>query len=497
MIVYLYRKFSMLIMPLLLLFSIFSVQAELHSSAPSNTRLTEIPENIVGSVCVIHVGDKVVMIKELITGKFSLPGGGIDDGETYQQAAEREVWEETGLVVTAKNILATDTSAVIYSCHSDSEILASGYEPRDGFHIIPSWFSPHYGSEVRDVFLVDLNYISKSEYRFPLQFPHIARWIINEKESDVAYFDQLIEAASPIHQTELSWIVTFQRSIDELPSLLSNIIKSILWSLNFSSEQYVIFLLFPICLVLFGRDFSLKLIFALLISVVFAIVAKQEIGWPRPYIYIPQIQKIPANGFGMPSINSMVVVIIYAMLWRELTRRYGEQLRARFIPLFIFLALGTSVARIWLGVQFISDSMAGIALGLLVVWHFVRLEGKPNHSTDVILASPIFWWIVAACIGLVGISLHIASCIYISAAAIAVALSVQSFAKYTPPIHRSSKLKVLFFSLTGVIAIIYGASLLSELISASSIASIATSSALYFTVVLFSLGSVSMLSNRE
>ncbi|MBL4829393.1 MAG: hypothetical protein JKY55_05855, partial [Aliivibrio sp.] len=125
------------------------------------------------------------------------------------------------------------------------------------------------------------------------------------------------------------------------------------------------------------------------------------------------------------------------------------------------------------------------------------LEGKPNHSTDVILASPIFWWIVAACIGLVGISLHIASCIYISAAAIAVALSVQSFAKYTPPIQRSSKLKVLFFSLTGVIAIIYGASLLSELISASSIASIATSSALYFTVVLFSLGSVSMLSNRE
>jgi 8-oxo-dGTP diphosphatase len=41
---------------------------------------------------------------------WTLPGGGIEKGETPENAAEREVLEETGLVVTTSRFLFTTTS---------------------------------------------------------------------------------------------------------------------------------------------------------------------------------------------------------------------------------------------------------------------------------------------------------------------------------------------------------------------------------------------------
>lgn len=62
-----------------------------------------VPRAAVAAV-VVRAG-KVLLIKRATPprqGSWTLPGGSIDLGETLQQAAQREVLEETGLTVRAK-----------------------------------------------------------------------------------------------------------------------------------------------------------------------------------------------------------------------------------------------------------------------------------------------------------------------------------------------------------------------------------------------------------
>lgn len=56
----------------------------------------------VGIGAVIVVGDRVVLIKrgkEPMAGRWSLPGGAVELGETLHEAVRREMREETGLDV--------------------------------------------------------------------------------------------------------------------------------------------------------------------------------------------------------------------------------------------------------------------------------------------------------------------------------------------------------------------------------------------------------------
>ena len=48
---------------------------------------------------IILKGDQVAFIKDLSNGKLTVPGGGVDEGETIEEAAVREAMEETNMVV--------------------------------------------------------------------------------------------------------------------------------------------------------------------------------------------------------------------------------------------------------------------------------------------------------------------------------------------------------------------------------------------------------------
>ncbi len=92
---------------------------------------------VVGIGIVIWRDDKVLLIKrghEPAMGKWRLPGGGQDAGETIFETAVREAREETGLditplgIVTALDSIYRDTKGQVEYHYTMVEVLAESAE---------------------------------------------------------------------------------------------------------------------------------------------------------------------------------------------------------------------------------------------------------------------------------------------------------------------------------------------------------------------------------
>lgn len=60
--------------------------------------------------CFIYdeVTKKILMVHNGDVDTWSMPGGAVEEGETLEQAAVREVFEETGLEVRIQNVVAVN-----------------------------------------------------------------------------------------------------------------------------------------------------------------------------------------------------------------------------------------------------------------------------------------------------------------------------------------------------------------------------------------------------
>lgn len=78
-------------------------------------------------------GDKVVLVREYGAGleryELALPKGKVDDGESFEQAANRELQEEAGFAAQRLTLLKCMSQSPSYMQHTTQIVLAEGLTP--------------------------------------------------------------------------------------------------------------------------------------------------------------------------------------------------------------------------------------------------------------------------------------------------------------------------------------------------------------------------------
>ncbi len=94
----------------------------------------------VAAVVLTTVEDKIVMVKrgvEPAMGRWAFPSGYVDRGETVEDAARREVEEETGLIVEVTNLLGVYSNTgqrvvlVAYAANVLGGSMQAGHDARE------------------------------------------------------------------------------------------------------------------------------------------------------------------------------------------------------------------------------------------------------------------------------------------------------------------------------------------------------------------------------
>lgn len=433
-----------------------------------------------GALCYIQADNQIVFIQEVITGQYSLPGGTIEAGESPKTAAERETWEESGLVVNAKALLMKTETAYIYDCEVDSPIFVYHHQNKRGFHFIPAWFAPSYGVETQSVFLSLPENISAQEYRFPEQWK---QQVFGHKvhNQDVQYIYNTVNSAPYFQKVELSFIEVMQNSILSLDNTFSRGFVWVTLMLDSLSSVFMILLVLPLINYLFGAKFSIRLCFIVIVTTVIVYFIQLGLKLPRPDAYFPDIQISPKTGFGMPSLESTLSMLWLCYVFNALVRRYGEFSPYKFLLLFVTFIVCKDLATVWLGGQFFSDILCGYILGILVAWHYIRIENKENTYVSNVIVNPIFWWLLTLCLsGLVWFS-H--ALIIGQLAAIALAISLLLSVTFRRSIFDgffSPKVQITLVSIVAIGGIIFAQQMIDSVSDSSMMAYFAKCAVVFF-----------------
>jgi membrane-associated phospholipid phosphatase len=133
------------------------------------------------------------------------------------------------------------------------------------------------------------------------------------------------------------------------------------------TEQFFLFIA-PALFWCIDAGLGLRMGLGLSISVSLNSILKLAFHSPRPYWVNPSVQPMAAEtSFGLPSAHAQNAVVVWGLLAAWIKKTW-----AWVLAILIMLMIGLS--RIYLGVHFLGDVLAGWLVGALILWAFLRLE---------------------------------------------------------------------------------------------------------------------------
>lgn len=336
------------------------------------------------AACAIRHQDQLLLVQDRISSCYSLSGGYIDGGERPQQAALRELYEETGLQGEIVADLGRWQKAQVFACRTLEPIVA-----QQDTAFVSILKAPNLGGEILNARLIAIDQLPREQRRFPDQLDWLQSRLDKVPESEVRWQADFVAQGSVLHQTEIPLIMRVQQWLgpDVWWLLVSNL---------FGSGGFQLALI-PLLLPLLGWPRLRQLLFAMLWLGLLVQAGKEGLGWPRPFHLQPLLATQSAQGFGMPSGHTASALLFWGALlgWLWPTHRW------RAISLALLLALVTGLARVWLGVHFISDVAAGLLIGAFL------LAARPCWRTDEHTAGWLLLIVAALALGGLTQSAHL------------------------------------------------------------------------------------------
>jgi len=336
------------------------------------------PAGPTAAACAIRHQDQLLLVQDRISSRYSLSGGYIDGGERPEQAALRELYEETGLRGEVVQELGRWQRALIFACRTLEPIVA-----QQDTVFVSILKAPNLGGEILNARLIAIDRLPREQRRFPDQLDWLQSRLDKVPESEVHWQADFVMQGNALHQVEIPLMLRLQQWLG--PDVWWLSVSNLFGSGGFQLA------LIPLLLPLLGWPRLRQLLFAMLWLGLLVQLTKEGLGWPRPFHLQPELAAQSAQGFGMPSGHTASALLFWGALlgWLWPTHRW------RAISLALLLALTTGLARVWLGVHFISDVAVGLVLGALL------LMARPCWRADGHSAA---WWLLVM-VSLIGAGL--------------------------------------------------------------------------------------------
>ncbi|MDD1794615.1 phosphatase PAP2 family protein [Enterovibrio sp. ZSDZ42] len=430
----------------LIVVSVFFLAFNVFAQASGNAINSTLPIKAADCLIVDEAGN-ILMVQEVISGKFSIPGGAIIDDESPAMAAIREVYEETGFHISVGDMIARTYNSAIFSCQIKTP--TPYFVDETGKRVVMGWSAPHFGKEVKRVLLLPNTARMRNNYRFPEHKWMFPKWVPEVPASDFVLSPGEEKGLTPFYRSQLNALQALHSASVSSRGFIYTSNTLIAFGSLFTPLFFVLSLAFirafhgHRALLIYGAGLLGVSFFSLLLSTV--------IELPRPYFIDPVFGEQDTIGYTLPSMTLALTAFMFCwfvLSWDKEKQPKGRKRLALLGIVVVMLVSGKSLLQ---GEHFPSDLFVGVLIGVAASFALRRAKDLRFSNRNRVLISARFWLLAFVFNAVIGLWIHKPQIIYLSAICLGTycsLLCLKIYPIYVSAVRRPAK--VTFFALATV-----------------------------------------------